>query len=64
MSRLPKPDFLVQYEQWVSAGPPECCHTCDHYSGEGRCFVFNMMVPAEFVNSFGQCEKYEQEIPF
>ena len=64
MPRPPKPDFLVQYEQWVSAGPPQCCHTCDHYSGEGRCFTFNMVPPAEFVNSFGQCEKYERMIPF
>ena len=64
MARPPKPEFLVEYEQWTKAGPPQCCHTCDHYSGEGRCLEFNMVPPAEFVNSFGRCDKWSQELPF
>lgn len=64
MPRPPKPEFLVQYEEWMKAGPPPCCHNCDHYSADGRCFAFSMEPPAEFVNSYGKCEKWEQELPF
>lgn len=64
MPRQPKPDFLVQYEEWLRAGPPQCCHTCDHYSGEGICFAFEMEPPADFVNSVGQCESWSWEVPF
>ena len=64
MPRPPKPEFLVQYEEWISAGPPQCCHTCDHYGGNGQCFMFKIQPPAEFVNSQGQCESWSQEVPF
>lgn len=64
MPRPPKPEFLVQYEAWRDAGPPPCCHNCDHYSGEGRCFIFKIEPPIEFVNSYGKCDQWSQEIPF
>ena len=64
MSRPPKPDFLIQYEEWVRSGPPQCCHTCDHYGGNGQCFIFKIQPPAEFVTSQGQCESWSQEVPF
>lgn len=64
MTRPPKPDFLVQYEEWTKAGPPQCCHTCDHYGGDGRCFIFKMEPPIEFVNSAGNCDSWSWEVPF
>lgn len=64
MKRLPKPDFLVQYEEWIKNGPPQCCHTCDHFAGDGKCFAFNMYPPADFVNSQGQCAAWSWEVPF
>ena len=38
--------------------------TYEYENDSFHCFTFNMVVPAEFVNSFGQCEKYERMIPF
>jgi hypothetical protein len=64
MSRPPKPPELVQWEEWITAGPPQFCHNCDHYSGTGQCFIFKMTVPVEFVNTKGQCDKWSQEVPF
>lgn len=64
MKRPPKPDFLVQYEEWVKNGPPQCCHTCDHFAGDGKCFAFNMYPPVDFVNSQGQCAAWSREVPF
>lgn len=36
MSRPPEPEFLVQWREWMRAGPPKCCHTCEHYDQFGR----------------------------
>ncbi len=63
MARPPKPDFLVAYEKFVTT-PPKCCHTCDHFGSMGDCMIYHMQPPAEFVNSEGQCEAYERELPF
>lgn len=62
--RPDKPDFLIEYEKWVRAGPPQCCHTCDHYGIGGECFIFNTHPPAEFTNSQGQCKSWSYDIPF
>ena len=64
MQMPPKPDFLVQYEEWMNAGPPKCCHTCDHFGGTGQCFAFKMHPPVSFINSHGQCASWSQEVPF
>jgi hypothetical protein len=64
MARAHKPDFLIEYERWRDAGPPKCCHTCDHYDVGGKCMAFEMYPPLDFVNSAGQCTEWEQEIPF
>jgi hypothetical protein len=62
--RPDKPDFLIEYEKWVRAGPPQCCHTCDHFGGRGECFIFDTHPPAEFTNSQGQCKSWSYEVPF
>ena len=64
MSKLPKPDFLVQWEEWVALGPPKCCHTCDGYQPHGWCVNFHTRPPTEFVMTQDQCPKWERICPF
>ena len=64
MARAHKPDFLIEWEKWMAAGPPKCCHTCDNYDVSGKCMAFDMYPPLEFVNSVGQCASWWQGIPF
>jgi hypothetical protein len=62
--RPPKPDFLVQWEKWLAMGPPRCCHTCDHFGGQGECFEFKLIPPPEFVAMQDCCPVYSRECPF
>lgn len=62
--RPPKPDFLIQWEEWFKIGPPRTCWTCDHYGGNGECFAFNLIPPPEFVAMQDCCPVYEREVPF
>lgn len=64
MPRPPKPEFLVEYETWHAKGAPKCCHTCDHFSGEGFCYSFSMSPPDEFIMSQDVCPSWEQALPF
>jgi hypothetical protein len=62
--RPPKPDFLIQYEEWVKAGPPKCCHNCESYDEKGHCMHFDMAPPAEFAATPDSCDQWIQEITF
>lgn len=64
MPRPPKPDFVVEWEQWVNAGPPQCCHTCENYDVRGYCSRYDMEPPAEWAALVGECEEWSQEVPF
>lgn len=64
MSRPPEPKLLVDYREWVKAGPPKCCHTCEHYRVDGFCVEFFMRPPEEFAASMDGCDKWKREIPF
>lgn len=64
MSRPKEPEYIVQWREWMRAGPPKCCHTCDHYSKEGYCYQYKMTPPPEFAASLGECKYWLQEIPF
>ncbi len=70
MPRHPEPDFVTAYKEWLKAGPPKCCHTCDHYGHErygdkaGYCREFNMEPPEEFAATVDECGSWTQEIPF
>lgn len=61
-----KPPKVV--ENWWKAMKtpmPRCCHTCDHYTGDGKCRVFEMMTPPpEFTQELDQCDKWLDLIPF
>ena len=62
--RPPIPEFLKQWRDWIKAGPPRCCHTCEHYKNDGRCAVFDMVPPVEFAETVDLCQQWEQEIPW
>jgi hypothetical protein len=62
--RPQEPEFLIQWREWVQAGPPKCCHTCDYYDHHGKCFEFDMMPPEDFASTVDACDKWIQEIPF
>ena len=64
MSRHAEPDFVTDYKRWLAAGPPRCCHTCEHYGVDGLCVEFFMQPPPEFAEAVGECPKWEQEVQF
>jgi hypothetical protein len=63
-TRPSEPEFLIQWREWDKAGPPKCCHTCEHYGVDGLCVEFFMTPPEEFAASMDACDKWEREIPF
>lgn len=63
-TRPPEPEFLIQWREWMRAGPPRFCHTCEHYGVDGLCVVFFMKPPVDFAATVGECADWEMEIPF
>lgn len=63
-TRPPEPQFLIDYREWLKAGPPKCCHTCDQFNQSGHCLAFDMRPPDEFAASVDACESWEMEVPF
>ena len=64
MTRPPEPEFVCQYWQQASQPMPRCCHTCEHYSKDGRCESYDMMPPAEFAAQRDSCDRWLEMIPF
>ena len=62
--RHAEPDLVTDYKRWLAAGPPRCCHTCDHYGVDGLCVEFFQEPPAEFAAEVDACDKWECEVPF
>jgi hypothetical protein len=48
----------------MRAGPPKCCHTCEHYGVDGLCVEFFMKPPEDFAATLDACDKWEAECPF
>ena len=63
-TRPPEPEFLVQWREWMRAGPPKCCFTCDEYDESGHCRKFEMRPPEEFASSVDACDQWVEVIPF
>jgi hypothetical protein len=63
-TRPPQPEIVTQWEEWLRAGPPRCCHTCEHYSKTGDCMKFDMRPPEQFAATPDACDEYFQEVPF
>jgi hypothetical protein len=64
MTRPDEPEILQQWREWVKAGPPRMCHTCDCYTYDGKCSEFNMTPPADFAGTADACDRWTPEIPF
>lgn len=58
--RHPEPMAVTLYK----AGPPRCCHTCEHYGNDGLCVTFFMEPPEDFATTVDSCPEWEIEIPF
>ena len=63
-TRPPEPEFLIQWREWMRAGPPKCCFTCDHFNQSGHCLAFDMTPPDDFASTVDACEQWIMEIPF
>jgi len=64
VKRPQEPEFLIQWREWVQAGPPKCCFTCEHFNQSGHCLVFDMTPPEDFAATVDGCDKWEAECPF
>lgn len=64
MSRHAEPQLVTLYKEWVKAGPPRCCHTCEMYGSDGLCTEFFMTPPEDFAADVDACPQWMQEIPF
>ena len=63
-TRPPEPEFLIQWRDWMRAGPPKCCHTCDYFDEHGHCTSYDMTPPAEFCDTVDACGRWVYAIPF
>ena len=64
VKRPQEPEFLIQWREWDRAGPPKCCHTCEHFGVDGLCVEFFMTPPEDFASTVDGCDKWEREVPF
>ena len=62
--RHPEPEIVTHYRNTLKAEPPRVCHTCDHYSKEGKCMEFDSVPPLEFASEPGGCALWVWEVPF
>lgn len=62
--RHKEPEAITMYREQVKAGPPRCCHTCEHYGTDGLCIEFWMQPPEDFAATIGECTKWQQEVTF
>jgi hypothetical protein len=63
---VPKPQILLQWEEWAKLGRPRCCHTCRSYdaAGSGWCSYYDHSPPVEFVQLADSCPAHKQDVPF
>lgn len=62
--RPPEPEVLKQWREWIKAGPPKVCHTCDHYTRYGNCMLYEMRPPDDFTAQVGACAGWQSDCPF
>lgn len=60
MVRHQEPDIVKAWK----AGPPKCCHTCEHYAVDGLCWFHHQEPPEEFAATVGACDDWVQQVPF
>jgi len=57
------PQNVLRYRELIEQGPPQCCHTCDHFDGD-TCAKFDQTPPADFAATEGACPHWLAEVPF
>ncbi len=62
--RHKEPEAITIYREQIKAGPPRCCHTCEHYGTDGLCIEFWMQPPEDFASTVNECTKWQQEVTF
>jgi hypothetical protein len=65
-SVMEAPKSVMRYRELIEQGPPQCCHTCDHFVREngGLCAKFDQTPPADFAATEGVCPHWLAEVPF
>ena len=67
-SIMETPQNVLRYRELIEQGPPQCCHTCDHFvrdHAEGAiCAKFDQTPPADFAATEGACPHWLAEVPF
>lgn len=62
---IPKPDALVQWEEWARLGRPRCCHTCASFCDvTGWCSYYDNQPPTEFIQLVDSCPAHKPGVPF
>lgn len=64
MVKHQEPANVVAYKEAIKSGPPKCCHTCDHYLGNGHCYKYDMEPPEDFAATMNACPSWLREVPF
>ena len=65
MTTKPAPPLAAaEWLRHMRAPAPKCCHTCDYYLSDGSCDKFGQVPPAEFTQTIGACDQWEDMIPF
>ena len=60
--RTLEPDFVTEWRKFTPV--PKCCHTCDNYDNDGKCWQHQTEPPAEFTIMVNACPDWTEEIPF
>jgi len=47
----------------VAYNPPKCCHTCDHFGPDGKCYRFHRKPPPGFADEVERCDEWVIELP-
>lgn len=59
-----EPEIVKKYRASIAEPVPKVCHTCEHYSPNGACELFNQKPPEDFAATVDACKDWREEIPF
>jgi hypothetical protein len=63
--RHAEPEIVQRYRKILHTGMPRCCHTCYHYTDDGKCTLHGEHPPEDFAGTVPTvCTAWEEEIPF
>ena len=59
-----EPEVLRKYREIVENGPPQVCHSCDHYTDKGWCRHYDAQPPEDFAATPDACPSWVMAPPF